>query len=124
MVAENLVISGLSGPFSTVNGRYVLIDEPEQVYRKQDCDDAIEIAVSGGSGEFQNRSGVSESKLLSRTSIAARIFRDTTRKSRMWRHRCVTSSLSSRDFTRDVGLVNTLSGSCSRCSRAAVRQQV
>ena len=44
MVAENLVISGLSGPFSTVNGRYVLIDESEQVYRKQDCDDA-DIAV-------------------------------------------------------------------------------
>jgi len=52
MVADNLVISGLSGPFSTVNGRYVLIDEPEQVYRKQDCDDAIEIAVFPDENEY------------------------------------------------------------------------
>jgi len=52
MVVENLVISGLSGPFSTVNGRYVLTDEPDQEYRKQDYDNAIDIAVFLDKNEY------------------------------------------------------------------------
>ena len=74
MVVENLVISGLSGPFSTVNGRYVLTDEPDQEYRKQDYDNAIDIAVFLDKIQIQQYTNIWKIQIQQHTNIWKMIF--------------------------------------------------